>query len=201
MSAIDIAPADVVLRADSGEELTFDARRWHEEATGEEQELLASVRGPVLDLGCGPGRLVVHLARRGVPALGVDSSPFAVAAAVTRGAMVLERDVFAPLPGEGRWATVLLFDGNIGIGGDPGRLLARCRRLARPGGLIVAEVDPPGTGHRRLLARLERDGECTAPFPWSLVGADVIDRLARRAGLAVTALEATDSGRWFARLR
>ena len=36
-----------------------------------------------------------------------------------RGATVLQRDIFGPLPGEGRWGTALLFDGNVGIGGDP----------------------------------------------------------------------------------
>ena len=190
----------VALRADTGEVLTLDTARWHDDATPEEQDLLSSVAGPVLDLGCGPGRLVLALARRGVPALGIDSSPFAVATALKRGAVALERDVFGPLPGEGRWATVLLFDGNIGIGGDPERLLARGRRLIWTTGCVLVEVVPPGTGHRRLRARLERAGERSAAFPWSLVGADAIATLAAAAGLAVDTLDVTPSGRWFARL-
>ena len=79
-----------------------------------------------------------------------------VALARRRGAAVLEADVFGPLPGEGRWATCLLFDGTIGIGGDPTRLLARCRELTGPGGRVLAEVEPPGTGlappHRLVRA-------------------------------------------------
>ena len=35
--------------------------------------------GPTIDLGWGPGRLVVDLIRRGIPALGVDQSATAVA--------------------------------------------------------------------------------------------------------------------------
>ena len=194
------AVADLLLRADSGEVITLDTVRWHDDASAEEENLLVSVNGPVLDVGCGPGRLVVALARRGVPALGIDSSPFAVATAIGRGAVALQRDVFRPLPGEGRWGTVLLFDGNVGIGGDPGRLLARCRQLLWRTGRVVAEVGPPGTGHRRLWARLERDGERSAPFPWSLVGTDAVAALATGAGLAVASIDRTPSGRWFASL-
>jgi SAM-dependent methyltransferase len=35
----------------------------------------AADRGPVADLGCGPGRLTTHLAKLGLPAFGVDLSP------------------------------------------------------------------------------------------------------------------------------
>ena len=45
----------VVLRADTGEALELDLGRWHDPATTEEQALLATVDGPVIDLGCGPG--------------------------------------------------------------------------------------------------------------------------------------------------
>ena len=66
------------------------------------------VQGPTIDLGCGPGRLVARLIERGVPALGVDQSATAVGLARRSGAPALRRDVFEPLPGTGRWQTVLL---------------------------------------------------------------------------------------------
>ena len=190
----------VVLRADTGEALDLDLRRWHDPASAEEAELLATVDGPVIDLGCGPGRLVVSLASRRVPALGVDSSPSAVALARRRGATVLQRDLFGPLPGEGRWATALLFDGNVGIGGDPARLLARCRQLTARCGQVVAEVQPPGAGWRRVTAWFERDGHRSEPFAWAVVGADAVAGLARQAGLQLHSLLETPSGRWFAHL-
>ncbi len=190
----------LVLRADTGEALELDSRRWHAAADAEERAVLTSVDGPVIDLGCGPGRLVVSLASQGVPALGVDSSPSAVALARLRGAAVLERDLFGPLPGEGRWATALLFDGNVGIGGDPARLLSRCRELTGGQGQVVAEVQPPGNGWRRLTAWFERDGERSEPFAWAEVGVDAIAGLGRAAGLELAALVRTASGRWFARL-
>ncbi len=191
----------VVLRAHTGETLELDLGRWHDPATAEEQEILATVRGPVIDLGCGPGRLVASLESQRIPALGVDASPSAIVLARMRGATVLEQDLFQPLPGEGRWGAALLFDGNIGIGGDPTRLLRRCRELMAGGGEVVAEVAPPGTGWRRFTAWLERDGHRSRSFAWAVVGADAIATLARPAGLRVTDLAPTPSGRWFARMR
>jgi len=191
----------VVFRTDEGDALDMDLGRWHDPATDEEQALLAGIDGPVIDLGCGPGRLVVSLASRRMPALGIDSSPSAIALARLRGAVVLERDLFGPLPGEGRWGTALLFDGNVGIGGNPTRLLRRCRQLTAPTGQVLAEVQPPGTAWRRLTAWFERDGQRSDSFDWAVVGADAIADLARPAGLRVTAIDPTPSGRWFARLK
>ena len=202
MTAVVTAPAaaatQLVVRADTAEAVVLDLDRWNRPASGEERALLSAVEGPVIDLGCGPGRLVVDLAARRVPVLGVDVSPDAVDLARRRGAAVLQRDLFGDLPDEGRWATVLLFDGNIGIGGDPVRLLRRCRRLTARAGRLLVEVGPPGVGWRRASAWLVRDGRRSAAFPWAIVGADAVEGLSRAAGLAVTTLLETASGRWFA---
>ena len=124
----------------------------------------------------------------------------AVRLARRRGARALRRDVFGPLPDEGGWATVLLADGNIGIDGDPERLLRRCRDLVTPDGRILVEVDPPGTpawsGEVRVAAG---DGPESAPFRWAYVGADDLAGPARAAGLRVRDLW-TEDGRWFADL-
>lgn len=172
--------------------------RWHARPGDVEQALLAGLDDPVLDLGCGPGRIVTALAEVGRVALGVDSSPAAVDAARRRGAPVLQRSVFEPLPGEGRWSTVLLLDGNVGIGGDPGTLFARCADLLRPGGHLVAEVDPPGVATRALTVRLESPDGTSRWFPWARVGADGFAALARDAGLAAAG-RSTAGDRWFAR--
>jgi hypothetical protein len=113
---------------------------------------------------------------------------------------VLQRDVFAPLPDEGGWGTALLFDGNVGIGGDPGRLLARCRQLTGTRGRVVVEVEPPGTGWRHLTAWFERDELRSESFAWAVVGADAMADLAGVAGFDLVALSPTPSGRWFAQL-
>ena len=109
----------------------LDVARWLAAADDADDTVLDRCTGPVLDVGCGPGRFVSSLDARGVAALGVDIAETAVALTRGQGMPALLRDVFHDLPGEGRWPTVLLMDGNIGIGGDPARLLARIARAAR----------------------------------------------------------------------
>jgi SAM-dependent methyltransferase len=197
----------VVLRADDGTALPLDPGRWHAAPSLGEEALLAAVAGPVLDVGCGPGRLVLGVARRGEVALGVDPAPAACALARSRGAAVLQRSVFDPLPGAGRWRTILLADGNVGIGGDPVRLLRRCRDLLAPDGTILAEVEAPSSatgghsGWRRYTVRLER-GSVQGPwFSWAVVDAQAVAGLAVDAGLDVLRLQPiVAEGRWFAHL-
>jgi SAM-dependent methyltransferase len=179
--------------------LPLDPSRWHGPLTAGDRRVLAGIEGPALDIGCGPGRIVAGLALSGVVVLGVDPAPGAVAMARARGCPVLQRSVFDPLPAEGRWASVLLFDGNLGIGGDPVRLLRRCRALARPGGAVIAEVEARRTGWRTCKARLERAGEVSTWFHWSVVGADAVAEIAGRAGLRLVSLQHGDD-RCFAHL-
>src|SRR5207244_2901221 len=121
-----------VLRCDDGHVVRLPVQRWTGEPSAEERLVLTWVDPPVLDIGCGPGRHVASLLRRGVPALGIDPAPSAVSLARSRGAAVLQRSVFDPLPRSGGWGTALLLDGNVGIGGDPARLLRRVGSLIRP---------------------------------------------------------------------
>jgi SAM-dependent methyltransferase len=144
--------------------------------------------GPTIDLGCGPGRLVAHLIQRGVPALGVDQSATAVELARRSGAPALRRDVFASLPGTGRWQTVLLADGNIGLDGDPWRVLRRAGELLRGGGHCVAEFDSSVSGVAAGWVRLESSRTVGPWFQWASVGVDCVTQLAGDAGLAVTAI-------------
>ena len=176
----------------------FPVRSWFRHIPGD-GSLLDRCAGPTLDVGAGPGRLTVALAERGVPALGIDITPYAVLLARSAGALALHRDVFGYLPGTGRWASILLADGNVGIGGDPAALLRRARELLRPAGSVVAEVGPPAAPSRCELARLRTAAGSGEWFPWAWIGADQIGELASTAGLQVT--EAwSDAGRWFAML-
>jgi SAM-dependent methyltransferase len=189
------APARM-LRSD-GAEVVLAVRRWHADASADDAWLLDRCTGPAVDLGCGPGRLVVALARRSIPALGVDVSAAAVARCRARGAAVLHRDVFAALPG--RWDHVLLADGNIGIGGDPARLLRRAVGLLRPGGTVLVETDPDPAACWSGMVRVHTAEGTGPPLPWAVLGVEGLRDVAPRAGLRVTAT-ATGS-RCFAELR
>ena len=150
-----------------------------------DEAIVALCEGPTIDLGCGPGRLVAHLIERGVPALGVDVSATAIDLARRSGAPALRRDVFDPLPGTGRWQTVLLADGNVGLGGDPERILRRAGELLRRGGRCIAEFDSATTGINVSWVRLESQETIGPWFRWASVGIDCVPALAARVGLAV----------------
>jgi SAM-dependent methyltransferase len=191
--------AEWMLRLAHGGMRTLDFARWLGPAEPADERVLQRAEGPVLDIGCGPGRHVHALARRGVLALGVDVSAGALALARARGASVLEGSIFHEVPRPGEWASALLLDGNIGIGGDPGRLLRRARELLVVGGAVLVETDAPGTPTRPVQARLEGPGAISDWFPWALVGADGLGDCAAAAGLAVRD-RWEDGGRWFAEL-
>lgn len=153
-----------------------------------DEAVVALCEGPTIDLGCGPGRLVAHLIEKGVPALGVDVSATAIDLARRSGAPALRRDVFEPLPGTGRWQTVLLADGNVGLGGDPDRILRRAGELLRRGGCCVAEFDSATTGINVSWVRLESKEAIGPWFRWASVGVDSVPALAARVGLAVAGI-------------
>jgi SAM-dependent methyltransferase len=187
------------LRCSRGDLWSLPVRRWQRRADEADTALLSECVGSTLDLGCGPGRLAAALTERGVPVLGVDESPIAVELTRQRGALALRRNLFEPLPGEGRWSTSLLADGNIGIGGDPAALLRRVRALLARRGRAVVELDPPGSGLRTRTVRLAGGDHLGEWFRWSWVGVDAISELADSQGFSVVKVW-TRSGRWFARL-
>jgi SAM-dependent methyltransferase len=177
----------------------LDATEWTAGLRPGDRALLDRCRGTTLDVGCGPGRLAAALTRGGRAALGVDICPEAVRQTRRRGAPAWHGNVFASLPLEGTWSSVLLADGNIGIGGDPHRLLRRCRRLVRSGGSVLAELRPPGSVTWSGRVRLRFGEDVSQPFPWAAVAAHDVTAVAHRAGLGVRTLW-TEAGRWFAHL-
>ncbi|MFJ8438801.1 class I SAM-dependent methyltransferase [Kitasatospora griseola] len=175
------------LRRDDGLRLRLDIERWCAPASGADHSLLRRCTGlpaPVLDLGCGPGRLVAALLALGVPALGVDVTRAAVARTVGLGGPALCRSLFDRLPAEGRWGAALLADGNLGIGGDPDALLRRGAELIAPDGLLLVEVEPRDVDERTVVRVEGPDGRLGPTFPWARLGTDAALRRARAAGLA-----------------
>jgi hypothetical protein len=184
----------------TGERIRLPTERWRATPDPGDELLLRSCVGPTLDIGCGPGRLTAALTERGVATLGVDISPVAVRLTIEAGAAAVQRDVYDRQPGEGRWRHTLLADGNIGIGGDPVRLLGRVRELLCASGSALIEVDPPGIGLRQGRVRVStKDNTGSSWFDWAWLGADAVPAAAARAGLRTNWLREA-GGRWFTEL-
>lgn len=208
-------PIRLTLRDDRGHDHHVDPAVWCRDEVPGDAGLLRRCVGPTLDVGCGPGRLTAALNRAGRPALGIDVSAAAIRLARRRGARVLLRDVFAPLPGHGRWRHLLLADGNVGIAGDPPRLLGRCRELLAPDGHLHVEAAAPGnrswsgpaTIRHQPRPGASRPGASrpgvpatgAAVFRWAAVAAPDLPALAAASGLRILDTW-TEAGRWFATL-
>lgn len=191
-------PRVQVRRADGASE-AMPLELWLGATTPVDDRIVARSGAPVIDVGCGPGRLLEALSAAGKEALGVDLVPTAVGIARRRGGRAVAGSIFAEVPDSGRWATALLLDGNIGIGGRPTALLARVATLLRAGGEAIVEVDPPGYETLRTRVRIESEHLVSEWFAWARVAADAMEPIAARAGL-VTLETFQDDHRWFSRL-
>lgn len=192
--SLDLVSAD-------GRVLPLAIRRYLAEADPVDQTVLDQCVPPVLDVGCGPGRIVQALSAVGLPALGVDIADVAVALTQQRGVPALSRSVFERVPGEGRWPTVLVLDGNIGIGGDVPCLLQRLAGLMAAGGSLIVEASVPEPDTDEVLdVRFGSADRLMGPqFPWALVGPAALIGHAGRAGLLVADYWSS-GGRVFVRL-
>jgi SAM-dependent methyltransferase len=180
--------------------VTFDVARWSAAADRVDRSLLEVADGPVIDIGCGPGRMLVAARTLGIPSLGVDVSAEAVAIARRTGGTAMQGSVFDPVPDEGHWDTALVIDGNIGIGGDPEALLRRCREIVRDGGRVVVEAHVDRQADRAFTAHVvDADGHRSGAFPWAEVGIEAL--LAHAAAAGLTARQSwTAEGRTFCEL-
>ena len=95
-----------------------------------ERQAVGEVDGRVLDVGCGAGRVALHLQEQGHDVVAIDESPLAVEVARRRGvrdARVLALgDVDATL---GTFDTILLARNNFGLEGSEAEAPAVLRRL------------------------------------------------------------------------
>ena len=133
---------------------------------------LSRVRGNVLDIGVGGGRIALELQRRGVPVTGLDVSPGAVEVCRRRGVRDLvlgTLDEHAAAVGPA-YDTFLLLGNNLGLIEGAARapsFLAALARLARPGAQVIAHgtdpyntTDPVHTSyHRRNRSRGRLGGQ------------------------------------------
>jgi SAM-dependent methyltransferase len=165
LAVLDGRPSAGVIERDdgfveaSGVEFHFAPfRRW----PAHERRAMRFVRGRVLDVGCGVGRVCLHLQRLGRNAVGIDSSPGAVEACRSRGVrdarLLTIEDVDDTL---GVFDTVVLFGNNLSLLGSERkarRVLRRLHGITSPRGRIVGSTfDPYGGDDPAHLAYHERN--------------------------------------------
>jgi SAM-dependent methyltransferase len=117
----------------------FDGfRRWFPV----ERQVLRYVRGSVLDVGVGAGRVALELQKRGHEVVGIDVSPLTVRVARRRGVKRAHVLAFEELDASlGRFDTVVMFMNNFGLFGSEAkarRMLRRLHGLTTERGRIVA---------------------------------------------------------------
>jgi SAM-dependent methyltransferase len=133
-------------------------RRW----PAVERQAMRFVRGRTLDVGCGGGRVCLHLQDRGQEVVGIDISPGAVEVCRRRGVRDVRLcsidDVDESL---GVFDTIVMLGNNFGLVANATkakRLLRRFHRLTSERGRIVAETrDVYRTNDPAHLAYQERN--------------------------------------------
>lgn len=122
-----------------------------------ERRALRYVRGRVLDVGCGAGRIAAVLERRGLNVVGLDASPLAAAAARVRGVSEVWVEPLDDLGERLRdFDWLVLFGNNFGIFETPTRArraLARLSRVTGPKARVLAESTSPYFGGAPALDR------------------------------------------------
>jgi SAM-dependent methyltransferase len=126
-------------------------RQW----SAPERRAIRFARGDTaLDIGCGAGRVALHLQTRGFRVIAIDNSPLAIKTAAARGvkdARVLPVENIDRLP-SGTIDTVIMFGNNFGLFGSPARarrLLRQLHRITRERAVLLAQsLDPHETNQR-----------------------------------------------------
>ncbi len=185
-------PADV-------KSLFAPSRKWLDA----EKPSIQWMKGRVLDVGCGAGRVALYVQRRGHGVTAIDVSPEAVECARLRGVwdvrVMNARHLAFP---RRSFDTVVMFGNNFGICGDVAatkRFLRRAWEITRRHGRLIAATRTPASWMKEHLAylkenvrhgrppglislRIEYKGKVGTWFPLLLVSPDDLLRICRDTG-------------------
>jgi SAM-dependent methyltransferase len=174
-----------------------------------ERQALRHVRGRVLDLGCGAGRVTLELQRRAFDVVGLDASALAARAARLRGVETVWCTSLEKLgPRIARFDSIILFGNNFGLFKTPEDARMRLKEWAertKPGARVFLESTSaygggaPGMDrsyYRRNRADGRPPGELRARyrygdvvggwFTWLFVGRGEMRHILRGTGWHVT---------------
>ena len=184
-----------------------DHRTW----PSSERQAMRHVRGRVIDVGCGAGRVALHLQRQGAEVVGLDASPLAARACRVRGVNEVWCGSIDHLsPSIQLFDTVVLFGNNAGMFGPPERFRRALKAWGcrmNPGARILAESTSPYRGgapatDRGHTQRNRKKGQmpgllkiriryrlwATGWFPWLFVSQSELRRLVRGTGWRATTM-------------
>jgi 2-polyprenyl-3-methyl-5-hydroxy-6-metoxy-1,4-benzoquinol methylase len=121
-----------------------------------ERQAIRLAKGKVLDIGCGAGRVLLHIQEKGLEAVGIDISPLALELCRRRGAKDVRLMSISKLSRKaGIFDTIVMYGNNFGLFGNPKRakwLLKRFYGMTSPDALIIAEtIDPYKTTMKEHL--------------------------------------------------
>jgi SAM-dependent methyltransferase len=157
---VDCAATEIVERDDgfitsAGLNYFAPVRRW----PAVERRALRFVRGRVLDVGVGAGRVALELQARGREVVAIDVSPGAVEVAGNRGVSDVRLLAFEEVDASlGHFDTVVMYGNNFGLFGSRAkarRLLRRLRPFVER--IVATSNDPYATEDPAHLAYHERN--------------------------------------------
>jgi SAM-dependent methyltransferase len=161
------SPAEIVERDDgfvsvAGSNVSYfaDVRHW----SMPERRAIRFARGrTALDIGCGAGRVALHLQEKGFDVTAIDNSPLVVKTAKARGvrdARLLAFENIKTLP-PGTFDTVVMFGNNFGLFGSrtrAKRLLRQLHSITRDGAVLLGQsLDPHKTSEPAHLEYQRRN--------------------------------------------
>lgn len=174
----------------------------------QERRAIGLARGRILDIGCGGGRVGLHLQSKGLEYVGIDNSPRAIKTCRLRGVrdarLLSITEVGRKL---GVFDTIVMYGNNLGLLGSERRarwLLRRFRAITSPGARILgANMDPHGGAnpdHRRyrrsnpkrgrlpgqIRLRIRYKSRATPWFDYLFVSLEELKRIVEGTGWAVT---------------
>jgi 2-polyprenyl-3-methyl-5-hydroxy-6-metoxy-1,4-benzoquinol methylase len=157
-----------------------------------ETELLKHVSGRILDIGCGPGRIMKFLQEQGLDVLGFDMDSAVVQLCKERGIKNVFVESYDNMEHFGVFDTILLLNRTICTAGTPEAvksLLQKCHACCSHNGILIfdsLEVKPELVRDTpRILQntlRFKYDGRFEKPFLRLYCSSDIAEGLLKETG-------------------